>query len=42
MQFPWELVEVVAVLERKQRLPQESQTMESAFVRSAWDQTDRN
>lgn len=32
MQFAWKLLEVVAVLRRKQRSPQESQTMEATFI----------
>lgn len=41
MQLPWKLLEVVAVLRRKQRSPQESQTTESAFIQGASDQADK-
>lgn len=41
MWLPWKLLDVVAVLKRKQRSPQESQTMESAFIQGASDQAGR-
>lgn len=41
MRLPWKLLEVIAVLKRKQRSLQESQTMESAFLKVTLDQADR-
>lgn len=38
MWLPWKLLDVVAVFKWKQRLPQESQAMESAFIQSASNQ----